>query len=1073
MTEGHGDGRRTGEGLGERRQVSVLFADLSGFTRLAEKLDPEEVADFVNECWQTLLPIVRSYGGHVDKLLGDSLMALFGAPVAHEDDAERAARCALDLVAAAHSFRESAGIAAEDLDIHVGINSGLVYAGTVGQADDLHYTVMGDAVNVAARLQQNAGRGEIMVSATTARLLGGKFVLTEMVPLELRGKRETVEACALCGLAEAPSGLAPQEKMEGRELEWSHLEGALERAIRGEGSVVSVWGEAGIGKTRLLAELAARAVDRGIRYWSGRASELARQQAHGVWRRLLHDGLGPLETAEQLTGCMQAAGLSAEEVVEGAPYLAEVAGCRGDWGDRVGHLTGPALSARIELALGDLLRAASAEQPLILVIEDLHWADQTSLDLLTAVAPICADRPLLLITSRRPGPEGDPLERTMAALAERLGPRHLGVELGPLARADAVAVISDRLGGGRLPSEVEPLVVDKAQGNPFYLGELVRTLQERGLVRAGSDGWQLVGELTSLTLPPTVQGVITARMDTLPAAARQVLQKAAVVGRSGSVALLERIMATELGGLTDHLDDLSRRGFLRLGMERKGWDFVHALTQEAAYETILRKDRLRLHGEVAEAVEQLHVIDREDVVELLAHHAKAAQAWEKAWTYALWAGRKSMARYSSPEAVYFLTEAVALSDRLQELAPQSVAEVGLLLAEVHTGVNRFEEALAALEAAHQRLPEPDLDLSARLYKQQAVVLRNLGEYEEAAAALRRGLAVVGDRRAQRGGLELAMASLFARQGDLKEAERWCQDGMANVAEGGDMAELAHAHNLLGTIRRDLGDTAESLRQRQKSLELAEAIADLPIQVEAHNNLAVALYDLGRLDEAVYHYEQSRKISQRTGNLDRQARAEANLGEVYLLRGELGAAEDSIRGALRIWDRTGYRIGQAYGSMTLGQVQIRRGAPDQALSALAEARRIFSEMGARGFLATVERLEAEARLQRREIERAAHHAHLALSAAEELALGQEHGAALRVLGRVEVEQGNHEAGIEHLQRSLALFREAGIRYEQAQSLLALAEAGERVDRVEIGAWRTEAEQILADLGLSVAPEGVTG
>jgi tetratricopeptide (TPR) repeat protein len=318
------------------------------------------------------------------------------------------------------------------------------------------------------------------------------------------------------------------------------------------------------------------------------------------------------------------------------------------------------------------------------------------------------------------------------------------------------------------------------------------------------------------------------------------------------------------------------------------------------------------------------------------------------------------------------------------------------------------------------------------------VLRNEGKYPEAMEVIQKGIeSLMGDQPKERGALQIAMASALTRQGELESAQEWCKEGMENVETGGDLAELAHVYSLLGTIRRDLGDTEASLTYRKKSLEISEDIANIPLQMEAHNNLAVAYYDLGQLQEAVSHYEQSRELSERMGNLNTTARAEINLGEVQLIRGDWEEAERAFRQALRIWESTGYRLGQAYGSCNMGTVLTRKGEAEEALEYLENSEEVFSEMGAQSFMPIVHRRQAAAHLALGDLARAEILSQQALNLAKKLSMRQEEGAALRILGVIYRKKGDQSQAAEKLERSVKIFHEAGIQYEEARSILALS------------------------------------
>jgi tetratricopeptide (TPR) repeat protein len=450
--------------------------------------------------------------------------------------------------------------------------------------------------------------------------------------------------------------------------------------------------------------------------------------------------------------------------------------------------------------------------------------------------------------------------------------------------------------------------------------------------------------------------------------------------------------------------------------------------------------RRKLHKQAADAIEYLRPEDYED----LAHHYLEAGERAQAHRYFTRAAVRAAQAYANQEALAPFRAALVLAADVADLQPASQAAVFGDLADVLARVNRYDEALAELEsgiavASAGEPNEADLLVSAELLQKKAEVLRSKGLYTQATEAIEQGLkSVPSGHPGQEGALKIALASVLAREGRLEEAQRWCEEGMEDVQAGGNFPELAHAYSLLGTIRRDLGDTEASLVHRKKSLEISETLGDIPLQIEAHNNLAVAYFDLGRMQEAIAHYEKSREFSERVGNLNTTARAQINLGEVHLIHGDWVAAQRSFDQALEIWSRTGYRLGQAYGLADMGAVLVRLGRARDALEQLARSEAIFGELGGRGFLPIVYRYQAEAHLADGSLREAEDRAQASLELARSLAAVQEEGAALRILGQIYRQKGALGDAEQHLGRSIKIFQSAGIQYEEARGLYELAE-----------------------------------
>lgn len=513
-----------GTASAERRFVTVLFADLSGFTALSESLDPEAVRDIINLCFDRLVPIVETHQGVVDQFVGDSIVALFGAPVAHEDDPAQACLAALAMLDAI------AGVNAErdlDLGLHIGINSGTVISGGVGSSGRQQYSVLGDAVNLAARLQDAAARGEIFVGAETARLTREQFEFVERGAMSFKGKSEPQSVVQLVGARKAARVHRPVHTLTplfGRARELALLQRITRESANGTGlRVVSILGEAGLGKSRLLQE----------------------------WR----DALASAPVNEFLVaacapdGTEHAYALLAEVARAmpsrryDAPADAILAFLRGvaERAPSMGEIDAPALQGQYVNALREALLYHTARATVVLVCEDVHWADASSCAVLLRVLSGLPDARILFCATLRPDRETAGWH-FMESLQELPGAAALRIHLAPLSGSDAQAMLSNLAPGG-LPIEVQDLVLRQSEGNPLFVEELMGMLIERGDLKREGQEWVLTRELVALDVPNTLQGVLMARVDQLPPDARQLLQIASVLGREFPLEVLERVAA--------------------------------------------------------------------------------------------------------------------------------------------------------------------------------------------------------------------------------------------------------------------------------------------------------------------------------------------------------------------------------------------------------------------------------------------------------------------------------------------------------------------------------------------------
>jgi class 3 adenylate cyclase len=543
---------------GERKQVTVMFADISGFTAMSEKLDPEEVRSMINACFERLGAVIDQYGGHIDKFIGDEIMALFGAPKAHENDPERALRAALDMMTALESFNdEHAGLIPKRLALHFGINSGLVIAGGIGTSRRQDYSVMGDTVNLAARLEDLSESGEILVGEDTYRLTKPLFEFETRKPVMLKGKEKPVRVYRLIRAKAASKQIRGIEglvsPMVGRTPEFTQAKAILDNFQKQQGGILSVIGDAGLGKTRLVSELNDYCDQTCQTNWAeGHALSYGESASYLVARDTLRSLLGvsseatPPELDQALRMELEALfGRATPAIYPLLAYLLD-APLDEESAQHLKYLEGDMLHQRILQAVQQFLIARSQDKPVVLVWDDLHWGDPSSLALLEGLLPLTQQHPVLMVMIYRPVREGH-VWSFYQQVCDRLGDFHQVIQLTPLSMAESDQLLSNLVGANELPPKIRQRILAKAEGNPFYIEEVIRSLIDGGaLVRLpGGLIWQPTANLDDLTIPDTLQGVIMARIDRLDPETKRVLQMAAVIGRDFSYKLLAQVRGIE------------------------------------------------------------------------------------------------------------------------------------------------------------------------------------------------------------------------------------------------------------------------------------------------------------------------------------------------------------------------------------------------------------------------------------------------------------------------------------------------------------------------------------------------
>jgi predicted ATPase/class 3 adenylate cyclase len=954
--------------------VTVVFADVSGFTALSERVDPEDIRSFQSELHAALSAAVERFGGFVEKFVGDAVMAIFGAPVAHEDDPERALRAALAMHEAVARLSERwAPRFGRPLTLHAGASTGPVVTGQLGAGVSAAYAVTGDTVNTASRLLGTAGEGTTIVSRSTVERTLHAFAFEALAPVTLKGKAEPVEIYRLVAPLETPRsargldvhGLAAP--LVGRDGDLAQMQAAFERAVAGRAQVVSLVGEAGAGKSRLQAEFFARLAERGrlasVTVRRVGCSSLG-EQTYGVLASFFREGYGiapgdDLQVAQRkVAGGLAALGVPDDEAAAITLIVGYVLGLAPV--ERVRHLEPEQVRRHIFLAARTLLERRLQQTPVVLAVDDLHWADAASVEILRFTVDRLHDRPLMLLLAYRPDFDARALVGGRAA--------HVTIRVAPLTAAESVSLLQAMFGASasRLPDDLTRLVAARSGGNPFYVEEIVRALIASGTVVRDAAGWTCATEVQRLDVPATIEGLLLARLDRLPAGARRLLQEAAVLGGTFDERLLRQI-ASDPAGFQANVDALEEAELLiehRPAADREGrhHGFAHALVQETVYRNLLLRRRTELHERAGRALEALArpAPERLEDIEALGHHWSLSRDPARGARYLVTAGDRARAIYANDDALRHYERALATLVECRDCDDERIA-VRERIADLLALAGRRDAALEHYEAVlgwHEKAGHHTAQ--ARLHRKRGSLFWQAGDRRRATATYEEGLRLLADDAEH---VEIArlceeIGRLAFRGGDTEGAITWAERALAHIARlearsatGDDAlgreiaAATAHAENTLGVALARAGLLEDAVRRIEDSVRVAETHDLLQAACRGYTNLGVLLStrDPGR---AIETCEKGLAIAKRIGDFGVQSRLYANLAVAYCAL--TNRCDDQGVGAAEAAVELDRRLGQidhlAVPLIVLGQIHQCHGDPEAALRYYREALGVAEEIG---------------------------------------------------------------------------------------------------------------------------------
>lgn len=942
-----------------RRILTVMFADVSGFTALSETMDAEDLADLVNRLWSLVDGIIRSNGGSIDKHIGDEVAAVWGAEGSREDDPERAVRCALEIQSALAGFSSAEG---RSIGMRIGINTGPVLLGEV--ASTREFTVMGDAVNLASRLQHAAPVGGVMISASTHALVRGLFETGPFLELDIRGKKEPVQACTV--IRPSPRSWRSSGRgidgvrapMVGRDAQFAALKNM---ALGREGGFSMVIGEAGIGKSRLLAEFEEWLSDAmpSLEVMRGRADESMQDSPCALLRDLfgLQPAGGPRtdeSLRSELEGRLAPGGGRAE--LERAHFIGQFLGYDFSSSPALSGVLGGEgrepdprqLRERAVLYLGMHFREMSVSKRVLILLEDIHWADESSLEAVEQIVLDTRSSGLLVVCTARP------------SLLDRRSVRDAGfpdptiIRLDPLDEENSESLLDGMgLTEDRVPPETRAALISAADGNPFYLEELVRMLMDDGVLIRSDGRWRTDGEkAASLRVPENLASVLQARFDRLPAGERTLLQRASVVGRrfwEGALESMGRCPGTTVGA---GLENLERRGLVAMLPSSsipgaREFSFRHSLLRDAVYDSVLRKDRRRLHSLAADWIMERASGRLDELAMLAAEHLERAGRDSEASTLYERAGASAASRFSNAEAAACYSRALAL---LRDGDPADASRLLAALSRIHEITGDRESQRRDVEALEALAPLLDTRGRAQVLLRRSGLAALTNDYGRSVELAREALRLAGEI----GDAGLEVAACIGMASSLQNLSEH-RDVLDDLVRG---LELAREHNLpgyearlllhLGNFFADTSDYDEADRLYRQAMRSFREAGDARGEGYALHNLGLLAMDMGDSAAARSYFEQSLQLDRQTGDRRGEAHSLVALGLALQARGDLHPAEEAFSQARRVYSGLADRLGEATVLNNLGILASETGDYDQALERFQEAARSCASMGVRSY-----------------------------------------------------------------------------------------------------------------------------
>jgi class 3 adenylate cyclase/tetratricopeptide (TPR) repeat protein len=1053
----------TGDSLNRRieglhRKVNIIFISLSGINELLEQDSAEVLSGELQKYLSVVINLTTQYSGFLVSndisSSGIKLIVLFGAPVAHEDDSANAFRFAIDL-----------NNTWPKLNIHlthqIGINNGFVFAGDIGSPVRRQYTVMGDAVNLAARLMSSAESGQILVSRQVALEAGTDFEVQQLPAIKVKGKQYPVQIGALAGVKEKRiiDERGPEGELYGRELELNTFRDISEKVAGDIGRTVHVIGEAGIGKSRLVHEIQEYLREQNWRTVTGACFSHTKGKPFAPWIYVLNF-LFNISTADSVE-------IRTKNVVDNiekfCPGFLEIASLLNPLleleipqSDLVESLDDETRHNRLFELIAEYITSVTLEAPTILLLDNIHWADVSSVQLANLISETIENSRLLLVLTQRPD------DNVRLKLNEKSS---TVLHLGELSDEAALQLLRKELDYPGLPVEAARLIITKSRGNPLFLEEITQSLKQSGNLEIlkNTSVSALSKRMSLLEIPDRLHSLIMSRIDTLDETTKEILRAASVIGNTFELSLLKHLFdpAPSDAYLDTRLTELKHIDLLdteESAVEFK-YRFKQNLIQEVAYSTLLFARRRNLHHRVAALIEETNTGNLESVYEELVHHYSQTNDEVMTRHYAQKAGDKALTVFAHEEAIeYYQLGLHSLRGSSPETAAQRSFFIEFIGDSLETSGMHLEAAQNYSKSIRQwsqaikktldisdlpgdlvREVSPGTRKSVLLHKIAVSYERN-SDYDQALKKLEAALhELPPGQTALTAKIIITRSLALFRKGLYQEAIYWGRAGLMKSRRSSDIQTLAYAYNILASSYLDIGDIKKAIKYRESAIELYSRLKNIPGLAQAHNNLGASYQALGNQKMALQHFQTSLELCERIGNFNNTAIAHNNVGEVLLTLGKLDESIDNLNKVVETYDLKGNPLAACgLALVNMSRAYQRKMEYDKALKAINRGMNLMKKAQARGLIVEGLLQQAELELVTSEVAVSYKTCRHAIEQAHELGLKLLQARGLHILGRVYAIRGSLQKAEQSFKESVEISSGIKADYERGIALKHLAD-----------------------------------